>query len=59
MKWIKDDCGYHSEDERFDIVKSTDRIHNGDWELTDNKTKKKQHGYSLKHAKQIAESVEI
>jgi len=57
MKWKRNDGIYYSEDRRFDILKATDRIHNGDWYLLDNQTKEKYYGYTLKHAKQIAESL--
>lgn len=57
MKWKRNDGIYYSEDGRFDILKATDRIHNGDWRLFDNHIKKEYYGYTLKHAKQIAESL--
>lgn len=55
--WFKGDDYYYSEDNRFDIIKATDRLHRGDWELCDEKTKQTYYGQSLKHAKQIAENI--
>jgi len=58
MKWERNDGIYNSENERFVILKATDRLYYGRWELFDKITKEKYHGDSLKHAKQIAENME-
>lgn len=59
MEWKKNETGYNSEDERFHISKCTDRINSGNWEIWDDKKKEVyfQVGYTLKHAKQIANSI--
>ena len=57
MKWLKGDGYYYSEDDRFNIIKATDRIHSGDWELYDEQTKQTYYGQSLKHAKQITQNI--
>jgi hypothetical protein len=58
MEWYKDATGiYYSEDNRFTIIKATDRIYSGDWELYDSYTKQNYYGQTLKHAKQIAEDL--
>lgn len=57
MKWYKGDGYYYSEDERFTIIKATDRIHRGDWKLYDEETKQEYYGISLKHSKSIAEKI--
>jgi len=57
MKWERKDGIYYSKDERFVILKATDKLYYGRWELFDEKTREKYHGDSLKHAKQIAENM--
>ena len=55
MKWDMIEAGeYWSEDERFHILKTWDRINGNHWQLTDYKTNKSIAGDSLKHCKQIA-----
>jgi hypothetical protein len=57
MEWERNDGVIYSKDNRFEIIKATDRIHSGDWKLYDEHTKQTYFGYSLKHAKQIAEGL--
>jgi len=55
MKWLKGDGYYYSEDERFTIIKVTDRIYTGDWKLYDSKTKRDYYKPTLKDCKYVAE----
>lgn len=57
MEWEKNDGVIYSKDNRFEIIRATDRVHSGDWVLYDVSTKQTYYGYSLVHAKQIAEGI--
>lgn len=58
MKWNMIEAGeYWSEDERFHILKTWDRIHGNHWQLTDYNTKKNIACDSLKQCKQVAEMI--
>lgn len=56
MEWIKNDGVYYSKDDRFTIIKTTDRLHVGDWELYDSKTKMYYYKPTLKDCKYVAET---
>jgi len=56
MEWIKIEAGeYYSEDERFHILHTWDRINNLHWSLWDRIKNRNYVGESLKYCKQIAE----
>jgi len=55
MNWYKNDGIYYSEDDRFRIMKATDRIHSGDWELYDSQTRECYYKPTLRECKYIAE----
>jgi len=58
MKWKRIEAGeYYSEDERFHILDTWDRISGKYWSLYDSNTKQEIRGYSLKHVKKIAEDI--
>lgn len=58
MKWNMIEAGeYWSEDERFRILKTWDRIHGNNWQLTDYNTKENIACDSLKHCKQVTEMI--
>jgi len=58
MKWTKIEAGeYRSEDNRFDIIKTWDKIHNSHWLLTDFMIKKSYPCDSLRECKQQAEKL--
>lgn len=56
MKWYKNDGTYYSENDRFRIMKATDRIHVGDWELYDSQTNRYYYEPTLKDCKYVAET---
>jgi len=56
MKWIKVEAGeYYSEDERFHIIHTWDRVNNLHWNLWDKVINRDYTCDSLKHCKYIAE----
>ncbi len=57
IEWIKNEGTTSSKDNRFSIIKATDKIHSGDWEIHDDQTKQIHYGYTLKHAKEISEGL--
>ena len=58
MEWNFIEAGeYRSKDNRFHILKGSDRINGAGWYLHDNASKKEDFCYSLKHAKQIADGI--
>lgn len=58
MKWIKVEAGeYRSDNERFSILKSWNRINGGSWELTDFKTKRVLNYDTLKQCQSMAEDL--
>lgn len=57
MEWYKNEGVYYSKDDRFSIIKATDRIHAGDWEMYDSLTKSYYHKPTLKECKCLAEKI--
>ena len=57
MKWQRYDTVYYSGDDRFCIIKATNRVHVGDWELYDSKTSEYCYKPTLKECKHIAENI--
>jgi hypothetical protein len=54
MKWYKGDGYYYSEDERFTIIKATDRIHAREWKLYDSYTNMDYYKPTLNECKYVA-----
>lgn len=60
MKWIRVEAGeYWSNDNRFNIIKTWDRIYNSHWRLYDRVSNKDYPCDSLKECKQKAENIII
>lgn len=58
MEWIKLEPGdYESQDERFHIFQSWDRIHGNHWQLSDRELKQDYAFDSLKHCKFVVEQI--
>lgn len=59
MKWYRNEGIYYSDNDRFSILKATDRVHMGDWELYDSLTKEYYHKPTLTDCKYLAELLSL